>query len=127
MRPLGAVEEQTLAAAPYEESGWGPLGSRHRPRRAEENHVQVHVTSVSETDETGLDGAVGDPQHGHRVTRGRAALRRAAGVHDPDAAVPLELRHVRVPVHDHSAAGKGSAKTVFAPRAGTGVVDEPDP
>jgi hypothetical protein len=41
--------------------------------------------------------------------------------------VPLELRHVRVPVHDDRATWKGSAKTVFASRAGTGVVYEADP
>ena len=39
----------------------------------------------------------------------------------------LELRHVRVAVHDHRAAGKASAKTMFASSAGTGVVHEADP
>jgi hypothetical protein len=33
---------------------------------------------------------------------------------------------MRVPVHDHRAVRKGSAKTVFASRAGTGVVHEAD-
>jgi rRNA maturation protein Nop10 len=41
--------------------------------------------------------------------------------------VPLELRHVRVPVHDHRAAGKGSAKTLFPSCAGAGVVHDADP
>jgi hypothetical protein len=60
------------------------------------------------------------------VARGGAALSGAARIHDPDAAVALELGHVRMPVHDHGATRKGGAEPLLASDAGTGVVHEAD-
>jgi hypothetical protein len=61
------------------------------------------------------------------VARGRAALGGAAWIHDPDAALALELRHVRVAVHDHCTVGKRVTKPLLASEAGTGVVHDADP
>ncbi len=43
LRPLGAIEEQPLAAAPQQERGGRPLGRRHRGRGAEEKEVEIHA------------------------------------------------------------------------------------
>ncbi len=43
LRPLGAIEEQPLAAAPQQERGGRPLGRRHRRRGAEEKEVEIHA------------------------------------------------------------------------------------
>ena len=42
LRPLGAVEEQALAAPPEEERRGRALRGRHRRRRAEEDEIEVH-------------------------------------------------------------------------------------
>src|SRR5580765_2319340 len=42
LRPLAAVEEQALAAAPDEQRRGSPLSRRDRARRPEEDEVEVH-------------------------------------------------------------------------------------
>ncbi len=46
LRPLAAVDEQTLAAAPDEQRAGRALGGRHRAGRAEEDDVEVHPASL---------------------------------------------------------------------------------
>ena len=43
LRPLGAVEEQPLAAAAHEQRGRRALRGRHRGGGAEKDEVEVHV------------------------------------------------------------------------------------
>ena len=42
LRPLGAVEEQPLAAAPDEQSRRRALRRRHRSGRTEKHEVEIH-------------------------------------------------------------------------------------
>ena len=60
------------------------------------------------------------------MPRRTAALGRAAGIDDPDASVPVELRHVRVPVDNRVAAREPRDEPFFPPRTRARDVDEPD-
>jgi hypothetical protein len=63
----------------------------------------------------------------HRVYGSRASLRRAAGIQDPDTFVPLDLRHVRMPVDDRVAARKARGEPRLPPHARPRYVHHSDP
>src|SRR6185437_3759707 len=46
LRPLRAVEEQPLAAVPYEQRGRRPERRRHRGRGTEKDEVEIHAAIV---------------------------------------------------------------------------------
>src|SRR5262249_6313242 len=48
LRPLAAVEEQAVAAAPHEQSGRRTVRRRCAARRAEEDEIEVHAPIVAE-------------------------------------------------------------------------------
>ena len=56
-----------------------------------------------------------------------SAFGRASRVHDPDVAVPSDLRKVRVAVSDDVAAGEPCDEPVVATLRGAWIVDQPDP
>ena len=72
LRSLAAVEEQPLAAAPYEQRRCSPKRGRHRTRRPQEDEIEIHASS--------MDG----PAPPGWSARGRSpAAALAGGLHEP--------------------------------------------
>jgi hypothetical protein len=83
--------------------------------------------SSGQRDDASLEPPAAYLKERHRVVRRAPALGRAAGIDDPDLAVPLELREMRVAVDDRVAARKPGDEPLLPAGARTCDMHEPDP
>src|SRR4051794_34355862 len=92
-----------------------PAGGETRARR------------LRQRDEPWLQLLPRDLENDQRSRRSPPPLGRAPRVEDPDAAEALDLRQVRMAVHDRVAAGEPSDEASLPPPAAARLMHEADP
>src|SRR5690349_16863199 len=92
------------------------------------SHATEHVFGLSSAEGNELRSQFPpvDGQLEHRPLGRAPALGRRARVQDPDLAVELDLRDMRVPVDDGVAAGEAADEPGLPPRERPGNVHDPD-